>query len=79
MYRIFVTSSGKHNNVVIGHRYCFRKKTAKELIDLFLKSECQISVEKLIRISGDIFVWSDCDEGDKVLDYFEEKIWEDDN
>lgn len=74
MYRIFVASSGKYHNVEIGGRYCFRKKTAKELIDLFLKSECQINVEKLIRLNGDIFAWSDCDK-DKVLDYFDKKLW----
>ena len=75
MYRVFVMSSGKYHNVAIGHRYCFRKKTAKRLIDQFLELECNLSVEKLIRITGDVFCWSDSEE-DKVLNYFEEKDWE---
>lgn len=75
MYRIFVLSSGKYHNVTIGHRYCFRKKSAIELINLFSKDECNFYVEKLIRLNSDIFAWSDTDD-DKVLNYFNEKNFE---
>ena len=74
MYRITVNTSGKYNNVTLGPRYCFRKKTAKELIDLFFAQECEIMVEKLVRCCDDVFCFSDGDEDDKVLNYYANKI-----
>lgn len=72
MYRIDVKSPGKYYNVQIGSRYCFRKKTAKSLIDLFLKQDCHIEVEKLIRIHRDVFCWT-WDEEDSVCNYYLEQ------
>lgn len=77
MYRINILSDGKHHNVVLGYRYCFRKKTAMRLIDTFLKFKCNITVHKLVRLHGDIFCWADEDVGDKVFDYYDEKREED--
>ena len=75
MYRINVLNSGKYHNVTTGYRYCFFKKTAKNLIDLFLGSECAIKVEKFIRVTRDIFAWSESVE-DKVIDYWYDKEYE---
>lgn len=76
MYRITVNTTGKYNNVSRGPRYCFRKKTAEELIDLFLEHDCDITVEKLIRLSGDVYCFTDYDEGDKVLNYYSNKRYD---
>lgn len=67
MYRVVVKDKGKCGNVVPGARYCFRKKSAAELIALFTASECDFTVERFIRISGDTFSWSD--------NYISQKIW----
>lgn len=72
MYRIIVKNRGKYNNVTMGCRYCFTKKSAKRLIDLFFTTECDIEVEKLIHIHSDIFCWTYC-KNDKVFEYFELK------
>ena len=76
MYRITINSHGKYNNVCLGARYCFRKKSAKELIGLFLNSGCEIVVEKFVRLTSDVFAWSDCGDDDSVIAYFEDKLWE---
>lgn len=68
MYRVTVKDSGKYDNVVLGSRYCFRKKSAARLIALFTASECDFTIEKLIRISGDTFCWSDCNISKKIWD-----------
>lgn len=67
MYRVVVKSKGKYNNVVPGTRYCFRKKSVACLIALFTENNCDFTVEKFIRISGDTFCWSDS--------YVSAKIW----
>lgn len=72
MYKVNVTSKGKYNNVTIGARYCLRKKTAIELCKLFLKDECEFTLEKFVRLTGDIFGWSNGIECEKLL----EKIYE---
>ena len=78
MYRFTIKSGGKFHNVALGTRYCLTKKTAKSLIDLFyIRNDCDLVVEKLIRISPDIFCWSDCDEDDAVFKYFDE-VWKED-
>lgn len=59
MYRIKVMSSGKYHNCALGYRYCFRKKTAKDLIDLFSECNADFTVEKLIHLTADIFYWTD--------------------
>lgn len=68
MYRVVVKSKGKYNNIVPGARYCFRKKSAAYLIALFTMSECDFTIERFIRISGDTFCWSDSEISDKVWD-----------
>lgn len=77
MYRINVKSSGKYHNVALGYRYCFRKKTAKDLIDLFSECESDFTVEKLIRLTADIFYWTDY-VNDTVFTYYLDKKEEDD-
>ena len=70
MYRIIIKSSGKYNNARPGERYCFTKKSAIHLIQIFLDHECEIEVEKFVRLHGDVFCWTDYDEDDKVFDYY---------
>jgi len=78
MYRITVKTHGKLNNVELGSRYCFRKKTAKYLINLFYNlSNCDIEVTKLAHLDKDIFAWVDTDENDPVFKYFDD-IWVED-
>lgn len=78
MYRINIKSSGKYHNVVPGYRYCFRKKTAKGLIDLFSECEVKFTVEKFVRLTKDVFCWTDDDEDDTVFTYYFNKMDEDD-
>ena len=66
MYRVVVKSKGKYGNVVPGARYCFRKKSVASLIALFTVGECDFTAEKLIRIHGDVFCWSDNDISEKI-------------
>lgn len=74
MYRINIKSSGKYNNVTLGYRYCFRKKTAKNLINLFSECEAEFTIEKFVRLTADVFCWTDDDEGDKVFTYYFDKM-----
>lgn len=78
MYRISIKSSGKYHNVIPGFRYCFRKKTAKHLIDLFSECEAEFTVEKFVRLATDVFCWTDYDENDAVFTYYDDKTYEDD-
>lgn len=67
MYRVVVKSRGKYNNVTLGARYCLTKRTAINLAVSFELVECEYDIEKFVRITGDIFAWSDG---------IDEKIWE---
>ena len=67
MYRVVVKSRGKHNNVVLGERYCFTKHSVISLAVTFESCECEYDIEKFTRIHGDIFGWSNA---------IDEKIWE---
>lgn len=67
MYRVVVKSRGKHNNVVLGARYCLTKRSVIGLAVRFESCECEYDIEKFVRIHGDIFYWSDA---------IDEKIWE---
>ena len=78
MYRINIKSPGKYHNVVPGYRYCFRKKTAKHLIDLFSENEVEFTFEKFVRLATDVFCWTDYDEDDAVFDYYFDRQNEDD-
>lgn len=77
MYKIIVKSCGKYHNVALGPRYCLTRKSAKKLIDNFFSCEAHIEVYKLIRIYSDIFCWTDNEE-DKILDYYYDKLNEED-
>jgi hypothetical protein len=78
MYRINIKSPGKYHNVALGYRYCFRKKTAKHLIDLFSENEVEFTFEKFVRLTADVFCWTDYDEDDAVFTYYFDKMEEDD-
>lgn len=67
MYRVIVTSRGKHNNVVLGARYCLTKHSVIDLAVSFELLECEYKIEKFVRLHSDIFAWSDA---------IDEKIWE---
>ena len=71
MYRVVVNSRGKYNNVILGARYCFTKKSAASLAALFQVYECDYTVEKFTRLHGDIFTWSQNEVSEKVW----EKMW----
>lgn len=66
MYRVIAKSKGKYGNVALGARYCFRKKSAAQLLALFIKDNCDYAIEQFIRIHGDTFCWSSCDISDKI-------------
>lgn len=80
MYRVVVKSRGKYNNVMLGARYCFTKRSIVTLASEFMASECECSVEKFVRIHKDIFCWSDVEVGpdvwDKIYDALEEMATE---
>ena len=78
MYRINVLSRGKYDNVELGYRYCFRKKSAIEMIDIFMDSDSKITVEKLIRLHGDVFSWNNNLEDDKVFDHYFNRLYAED-
>ena len=58
MYRVCVLTSGKYDNAVIGNRYCFSRKSALELANLFNAVSCALKIEKLVRVGGTFF-WSE--------------------
>lgn len=62
MYRVNVLTAGKYNNVVTGPRYCFTRKTAKDLAKLFVDYECEVEIHKFYRINTSpwLFFWRDC-------------------
>lgn len=57
MYKVTVNTSGRGNIVVLGARYCFTRKTAIKLANLFLGYNCDITIAKFIRCDN-VFVWS---------------------
>ena len=71
MYRITVKSRGKYDNAVLGARYCLTKRSAIRLTALFIKSECDLTAEKWIRMHGDTFCWS----GSEVNEAFWDKVY----
>ena len=68
MYRVVVKSRGKYNNIVLGARYCFTKRSVIELAIMFAQAECEFDVEKFIRIHGDVFTWSNSGVSEKIWD-----------
>lgn len=59
MYKVTVKTRGKHNNAVLGARYCLTKRSAVSLAVTFESFECEYKVEKFVRLHGDVFAWSD--------------------
>ena len=80
MYRVVVKSRGKYNNVMLGARYCFTKRSTVALASEFMAIECECSVEKFVRLHRDIFSWSDVEVGsdvwERIYDALEELIIE---
>lgn len=74
MYRVTVKTRGKHNNAVLGARYCFTKRFAINLAVTFTRAECEFEVEKLVRLYGDVFAWSTADVSWKVWEKIEETL-----
>lgn len=72
MYRVVVKNRGKYNNVVLGARYCFTKRSVISLAVRFVQSGCVFEVEKFIHLHSDIFIWSDSAVNEKIWD----KIYE---
>lgn len=70
MYKVTIKSRGKYNNVVPGERYCFTKHSAIDLAITFAKVDCEFDVEKLTRVSKDIFCWSDSGVSEAFWDKF---------
>ena len=68
MYRVIVKSRGKYNNVALGERYCFTKRSIVSLASKFIAVECDCKVEKFVRLHRDIFCWSDVEVGSKIWD-----------
>lgn len=66
MYRVTVNTSGRYDNVTLGARYCFTRKTAINLANLFFGDDCGVTIEKFIHC-GDAFVWSDAWEETKII------------
>lgn len=67
MYKVAVKSSGKYNVVALGARYCLTRKSAIKLANLFLEDDCDITIEKFIRCSEDVFAWTDACEDTKII------------
>lgn len=66
MYRVVVKNKGKYNNVALGARYCFTKRSVIELATHFMSVECECKVEKFVRLHHDIFCWSEVEVGSDV-------------
>lgn len=66
MYRVVVKNGGKYNNVMLGARYCFTKRSVVDLAANFMSVECECKVEKFVRLHSDIFAWSDVEVGSDV-------------
>lgn len=79
MYRINVLTGGTMGDVTTGPRYCLLKRDAKRLIDFFIdKFGCEISVAKFVRIHDSIWVWSENEYEEPVIDYYYNKLAEED-
>lgn len=57
MYRVYVLSSGKYNNVALGCRYNFSKRKLKVFTELLNELECDFTFEKFMKC-GDCYMWS---------------------
>lgn len=66
MYKVTVNTPGKYDNVTLGERYCFTRKTAIGLANLFFRDSCDVTIKKFIHC-GDAFAWSDAWEETKII------------
>ena len=66
MYKVTVNTSGKYHNVELGTRYCLTRRSAIQLANIFLESECDITIEKFIRC-GSAFTWSKAWEETRII------------
>lgn len=67
MYRINILSTGDYDNFVLGYRYILTKKTTLDFI-CFLESEhADYKVEKFVRLTKDVFSWSEADADEKLF------------
>jgi len=74
MYKVEVLNGGINNNVTLGARYCFRKKTVVDLALQFDRSEAKYEITKLTHIVSDIFGWSDSEPAvDDIYDMINER------
>ena len=74
MYRVVVKSRGKHNNAVLGARYCFTKRSVINLAVSFESFECEYKVEKFVRLHDDIFAWSETGVSEKIWEKISEAL-----
>lgn len=71
MYRVTIKSRGKYDNATLGTRYCLTRRSAIRLTALFVEDECDLTVEKWIRMHGDTFCWSETE----VNEVFWDKVY----
>ncbi len=74
MYRVVVKSRGKHNNAVLGARYCFTKRSVIGLAVSFELFKCEYKVEKFVRLHSDVFAWSEIEVSEKIWDKIYENL-----
>jgi hypothetical protein len=68
MYRVVVMNRGKYNNVMVGARYCFTKRSLVKLVADFMSMECDCEVERFVRICKDVFCWSEAEVSSAIWD-----------
>ena len=73
MYKITVLQSNKCPVIV---RYCFRKKTMKNLAKKFISWDWDITIEKFTRLYSNIFCWSEANSKGFFIDQIEKEIKE---
>lgn len=74
MYKVTVKTRGKHNNAILGARYCLTKRSVIGLAVTFESHECEYEIEKFVRLYGDVFSWSTADVGEKIWEKIEEAL-----
>ena len=71
MYKVTIKSRGKYDNATLCARYCLTRRSAIRLTALFVEEECDLTVEKWIRMHGDTFCWSESE----VSEVFWDKVY----
>lgn len=62
IYKVHFTSTGTHNHVVTGERYCVGKRTMRSLVEQMAKNGCNYTISTFVRINGLVFGWMMIDE-----------------